>query len=227
MQEFFMHDYASDVKQFHNKFGLITPPSFGFLPEDLHKFRIGFFREEHQEYIDSVNADDLGTAFDSLIDLIYIVCGAALLHGIDTEEFINMVDSTDCYVYDLFESQEPPKDKPGYLTPVNFARFNSAIDKNIVMYQQGHDTKAEQLTRASISGLYMSVFMCASDMGCTAEMWDEMWADVQRANLSKERALKAEDSKRGSVWDVYKPKNWVGPRTEEILNKYLTSTQGI
>lgn len=213
--------YHQDVKRFHDKFGLTTPPIFSFLPDDLHKFRTGFFREEHQEYIDSCNGVDLGTAFDSLIDLIYIICGAALLHGIDTDEFYEMVESTECYCYDLFESEEPPKVKPGYLTPKNFAEFNRLIDKNIKLYETAHAETNEEMTRSALTGLYQSVMMCASDMGCTTDLWDELWTDVQRANMSKVRAERPSDSKRGSVWDVVKPAGWIAPRTEEILAKYL------
>ncbi len=216
-----MHtSYHQDVKLFHDKFGLITPPSFTFLPDDLHAFRTAFFREEHKEYVDSCNSDDLGTAFDSLIDLIYIVCGAALLHGIN-DDFTQTVSDTECYCYDLFASEEPPKTKPGYLTQPNFNEFNRLIDKNIKLYETAHLESNEELTRSAIAGLYQSVFMCASDMGCTTEMWDEMWADVQRANMSKVRAERPSDSKRGSTWDVIKPVGWVAPNTDGILAKYL------
>ena len=47
--------------------------------------------------------------------------------------------------------------------------------------------------------------------------FDIFWDDVQRANLTKRRALTASESKRGSLNDVIKPPGWVGPKTEEIL----------
>jgi predicted HAD superfamily Cof-like phosphohydrolase len=213
-------NYHQDVKLFHDKFGLVTPTETGFLPDDLHAFRIGFFREEHQEYIDSCNAADLGTAFDSLIDLVYICCGAALLHGIDAD-FNEMVETTEAYVYDVFTSDEPPKTKPGFLTPKNFFEFNRLLVKNIELYDEAHEKQVFAKTKAALTGIYQSCMMCASDMGCTIEMWDEMWADVQRANMSKVRAERAVDSKRGSVWDVVKPRGWVPPDTDGILAKYL------
>lgn len=43
--------------------------------------------------------------------------------------------------------------------------------------------------------------------------WDVLWADVQRANITKERGV----THRGHAIDVRKPAGWVGPRTEEIL----------
>lgn len=48
--------------------------------------------------------------------------------------------------------------------------------------------------------------------------WEELWADVQRANMSKERAAgDGSNSKRGSSFDVIKPEGWVPPKTVEIL----------
>ena len=50
--------------------------------------------------------------------------------------------------------------------------------------------------------------------------WDELWNEVQRSNLAKERATSAKDSKRASMFDVIKPKNWTPPRLGPILNVF-------
>lgn len=50
--------------------------------------------------------------------------------------------------------------------------------------------------------------------------WYVGMMEVQRANMSKERALKAEDSARGSVWDVIKPKGWTAPDIAGILRRF-------
>ena len=47
--------------------------------------------------------------------------------------------------------------------------------------------------------------------------WDRLWAEVQRSNMAKERAVKVEQSKRGSTLDVVKPVGWIPPRLEQIL----------
>lgn len=41
--------------------------------------------------------------------------------------------------------------------------------------------------------------------------WDEGWSHVQYANMTKKRAEKVGDSKRGSTFDVVKPEGWVAP----------------
>ena len=50
--------------------------------------------------------------------------------------------------------------------------------------------------------------------------WQALFKEIQRANLSKERAAKdGSDSMRGSSFDVVKPKNWHGPAIIEVLMK--------
>lgn len=51
----------------------------------------------------------------------------------------------------------------------------------------------------------------ASMMGITPQQWSQAWNEVQRANMSKVRAISASDSKRGSALDVIKPEGWKGP----------------
>jgi predicted HAD superfamily Cof-like phosphohydrolase len=57
-------------------------------------------------------------------------------------------------------------------------------------------------------------------MGVTPGMWHAGMDAVQKANMAKVRVARAEDSKRGSTFDVRKPEGWVGPeaRLEEILS---------
>ena len=50
--------------------------------------------------------------------------------------------------------------------------------------------------------------------------WQDLWNEVQRANMSKVRATDASQSKRGSSLDVVKPEGWKAPDIEGVLNKY-------
>ena len=58
--------------------------------------------------------------------------------------------------------------------------------------------------------------------GISPACWEELWADVQRANMAKERATSAADprSKRSHSLDVVKPEGWVGPDGAAILRKH-------
>lgn len=46
---------------------------------------------------------------------------------------------------------------------------------------------------------------------------DELWDEVQRANMAKERATSSDQSKRSSSFDVIKPEGWVGPDIAGVL----------
>lgn len=46
--------------------------------------------------------------------------------------------------------------------------------------------------------------------------WAELWEDVMRANMAKERGV----GKRGHKVDLIKPLGWQGPKTAEILERH-------
>lgn len=56
----------------------------------------------------------------------------------------------------------------------------------------------------------------AAMMGVTNEMWQELWDNVQTANMTKVRATNASQSKRGTSLDVVKPAGWVAPEAKHI-----------
>lgn len=215
-----MSHYIKDVQAFHDKFGLATPPLFVFLPDDLYKFRVGFFNEELQEYIDSYAQRDLSTAVDSLVDLLYIICGCALLHGLDAEKFHHAIDCLSDADVPILETDEMPSPKPKFFSRANHERVIGHLKGNIASYEDAHAAQSEAGIREALACFYLNVLLAASDMGVNQTCWDELWTDVQRANMSKVRAEKASDSKRGSQWDVVKPAGWIPPQTDEIIKKY-------
>lgn len=57
--------------------------------------------------------------------------------------------------------------------------------------------------------------------------WDTLWAEVQRKNMEKERATRADQSKRGSKFDVVKPAGWTPPdHTTALMNGYPLTFEG-
>lgn len=126
---------VEDIAAFHRRFALPGPDAPALLPnEELTTFRVGFMKEELQEFEDAHAAGDLAEAADALIDLVYVAMGTAYMMGLP---------------------------------------------------------------------------------------WDELWNDVQRANMTKVRALVASDSKRGTTYDVVKPPGWVPPQGAKILERAL------
>jgi len=50
--------------------------------------------------------------------------------------------------------------------------------------------------------------------------FDEVFAEVQAANMRKVRASSAEESRRGSALDVVKPEGWTSPDVEGVLRRH-------
>lgn len=64
------------------------------------------------------------------------------------------------------------------------------------------------------------VYGTALFMGVNPAQWHAGMAAVHSANMAKERAVSADQSKRGSTFDVIKPWDWTGPEVQlkEILS---------
>jgi hypothetical protein len=217
-----MH-YCTDVKAFHDKFGLKTPSKFTFIPEDLHHFRSKFFHEELTEFFQGVQENDLAGAIDALIDLVYITCGCALLYGIQPEEFTKMAKTHEG-IFTYHFSNVNFIDGPHLLDFDKSRELYTVLAIAIIDYECGYDQKDEEKIKNALTSIYVNCLFGANDMGFTPEMWDELWADVQKCNLSKERAKKASDSKRGSDWDVVKPSGWIAPQTEALVKKFVSQS---
>lgn len=54
--------------------------------------------------------------------------------------------------------------------------------------------------------------------------WQQLWEEVQRANMTKVRADNETQSKRGSSLDVIKPPGWKGPDIKGVLDAAIHST---
>ena len=215
--------YYNDVKKFHDKFGLVTPATFVLIPQDLHDFRVKFFEEEFAEYVESFETRDLATAIDSLLDLVYITCGAAMLHGFDASIFGDHPRSdvlgVITNIYDPSFSNLPAT--PHFLEIDEHFRLKQALTDSIKSYRNAYLQGNADNIADSFHDLYWSCIHGALKMSFYQARWDLMWDDVQRANMSKERAVRADQSKRGSTYDVFKPAGWVGPRSEEQVEMMI------
>ena len=49
----------------------------------------------------------------------------------------------------------------------------------------------------------------------------EAWRRVHAANMAKVRAQRAEDSTRGTTYDVVKPDGWLPPRHEDLVEDHV------
>lgn len=71
------------VRQFHNAFGIAnaTEPTAD-LGTDESLLRYTLMREENEEYLDAARNGDLVEIADALGDMLYILCGTMLKHGL-------------------------------------------------------------------------------------------------------------------------------------------------
>lgn len=71
------------VKQFHGSFGLgISETPKGTLGEGVNLLRYNLMKEENEEYFEAVQNNDLVEIADALGDMLYILCGTIIEHGL-------------------------------------------------------------------------------------------------------------------------------------------------
>tara|TARA_R110002051_G_scaffold56554_3_gene105248 strand:+ start:1577 stop:1963 length:387 start_codon:yes stop_codon:yes gene_type:complete len=82
------------VKEFHNSFGLgVSEEMIADLGESKNKLRFNLMEEENNEYLEAAQNNDLVEVADALGDMLYILCGTILEHGMQykIEEVFNEI----------------------------------------------------------------------------------------------------------------------------------------
>lgn len=71
------------VRAFHDAFGIENneSPTVSLAPEEID-LRYKLMREENEEYLDAAKQGDLVEVADALGDMLYILCGTMLKHGV-------------------------------------------------------------------------------------------------------------------------------------------------
>ena len=78
-----MEEIIDHVRQFHDAFGIEngkTPEAN--IPKDQIELRHRLMHEENEEYLEAAEAGDLVEVADALGDMLYILCGTILAHGL-------------------------------------------------------------------------------------------------------------------------------------------------
>lgn len=69
--------------EFHRTFGAyVSETPTGKLPPQVRELRIRLIQEEMEEYADAARRGDLVAVADALTDLLYVVLGAMVAHGL-------------------------------------------------------------------------------------------------------------------------------------------------
>ena len=77
-----MQDKIIAVKAFHTAFKIghrETPKADLGLDKNMLRYKL--MREENEEYLEAANANDLVEVADALGDMLYILCGTIIEHG--------------------------------------------------------------------------------------------------------------------------------------------------
>ena len=77
-----MKNKLKAVEEFHESFGLgIKHKPIAKLAESKLKLRFDLMTEENEEYLEAAKNNDLVEVADALGDMLYILCGTILEHG--------------------------------------------------------------------------------------------------------------------------------------------------
>ena len=81
-----MRKQINHVKLFHESFGIEnkTRPSSN-LSEKVYNLRYNLMKEENDEYLDACEKGDMVEIADALGDMMYILCGTILSHGLQSK----------------------------------------------------------------------------------------------------------------------------------------------
>ena len=78
-----MQKQINAVKEFHIAFGLgVSEIKKGNLGEQKNLLRYNLMKEENEEYFEAVQNNDEIEIADALGDMLYILCGTILEHGL-------------------------------------------------------------------------------------------------------------------------------------------------
>ena len=89
-----MKNKIKAVHEFHKAFGLgIKHAPIAKLKESKLELRFNLMAEENEEYLEAAMNDDLVEVADALGDMLYILCGTILEHGMQykIEEVFNEI----------------------------------------------------------------------------------------------------------------------------------------
>jgi predicted HAD superfamily Cof-like phosphohydrolase len=92
-----MKNKIAAVKEFHDAFGLgsnTSPVADLGIKKNLLRYEL--MREENEEYLEAANANDLVEVADALGDMLYILCGTIIEHGMQykIEEVFNEIQKS-------------------------------------------------------------------------------------------------------------------------------------
>jgi predicted HAD superfamily Cof-like phosphohydrolase len=102
---------------------------------------------------------------------------------------------------------------PGHLKPV---AMEKRIDFLLEEVKELVDAVSQNNLSKQADALIDIVYVAMGTAALMSLPWQQLWDDVHRANMNKERLT---DPAKGHKVGIGKPSDWVGPNTYYILNK--------
>ena len=79
-----MQNQLDAVSVFHNAFGVgMSKKPIANISKEINELRHKLMAEENNEYLEAANTNDLVEVADALGDMLYILCGTILTHGME------------------------------------------------------------------------------------------------------------------------------------------------
>lgn len=123
------------------------------------------------------------------------------------------LDHTDCHSAVDCSKLEGPRTRNEELLKFRVKFLTEELEEFLDGAQAGDDAKM-------FDALLDLVYVAMGTAHLLGYPWQEGWDEVQRANMQKERCQRAEDSTRGSTFDVMKPPGWTPPDIVGILRRF-------
>jgi predicted HAD superfamily Cof-like phosphohydrolase len=92
-----MKSKIAAVTKFHTAFKLnMNSKPIADIGEDRNLLRFNLMKEENEEYLEAANNNDLVEVADALGDMLYILCGTIIEHGMQDkiEEVFNEIQKS-------------------------------------------------------------------------------------------------------------------------------------
>lgn len=129
-----------DVQQFHDKFQVPLAAKPQLLDDETYNFRLAFMREELNEFVNAHYQNDLATALDSLIDLVYVAYGTAQMMGVPTSMWQEMWNAVQKANMSKVRATSADQSKRGtaldVVKPQNWQGPSAEHDEIIVRYSK-------------------------------------------------------------------------------------------
>ena len=120
-------NYMEEVEKFHKVFGLPVGSSPQLIPQKQFANRLRLITEELSEYCEGVAEGNIVKVADGLADLLVVVFGTAVEHGLPMNEIFQQVSDSNMSKEDGYKDKAGKWIKPDNYTPVNLLWLKERI----------------------------------------------------------------------------------------------------